>query len=499
MSEPEELSEAQLWELTADEDEVVRAEAFMDLATKMHARGSYAEAVGPAAASRELFAKLDRPFDEGRASFIEGIVLQDAGREGEALAPLVRATELYRIYASEEMLADAIKKQADVLLELNRLEEAHEAFQSAIRLYESNGKYTMAGISALDLGESQGGENQQDKALETFVEALRLFKEGGDYIGSGRAHDRIAAALIDLGNLEDAISHLRESLNIFEYINDNLRIAYSRYRLGWTLVTYGDFGQAIPLLRQASQMYKERNKFLDAAQADTQLAHALAAISQEDEALALYSQTRSLYDASGKVHDALIADVNAAGRLVGRDVLAAIDIYRRVMPVAKETDDQYILMASIVRLAEALCKLGESENYAEALELLNSISPDDWGHDLAQRSRHLNVLAYTLIELNRDDDAEVHIRQVLNLGLESGFLSESAEATRMLGLIEQARGREESSNQLVAQAIALYLAAGEDEKARTLSHRLLPTATPTPQDILRSESPAIEADMSQSD
>jgi tetratricopeptide (TPR) repeat protein len=337
-------------------------------------------------------------------------------------------------------------------------------------------------------GEAQGVRNEQVSALRTFRESLRLFKLGGDYIGSGRAHDRIAAALIDLGDLPEAVTHLRESLNIFEYIKDELRIAYSQYRLGWTLVTMGQNFEAIPLLRRSSETYKANNQFVNAANADTQLAHALSAIGEDDEALDLYRKTRSMYDAAGEMNSAWIADVNAAGRLLNRDAEAAIAIYRRVIAEAKADNDDFIIQASIVRLAEALCKLETEAGYHEALELLNQVSVEYWGDEIEQRSRHLNALALAYIKVGRTDDAEPLLNQVVNVGLESGFLSESAEANRLLSDIEADRGNLEKSNQLVASAIALFLAAGEDDKARSLSQKLLPTATPTPQDILRADS-----------
>ncbi len=492
MPDFDELSDKELWDLTADEDELIRAEAFANIANRLFGRGEFAEAVSPASAARELFHKLDRPELEGTSAYLEGCVFLANNRNLEALESLNRATELYRIYATEEMLADAVRKQAEALIAEEDFDNATEAYESAIRLYESNNRHTLAGICALDLGESQGRRGLQVQALQTFRESLRIFKAGGDYIGSGRSNDRIAAALIDLGDLEEAITHLRESLNIFDYINDELRVAYSQYRLGWTLVSSGENEEAIPLLREASFTYKKHEKFGNAANADTQLAHALSAIGDDEDAIGLYRKTRSFFDAAGDMSSAYIADVNAAAKISSQNPNEAIAIYRRVIAGAEEIDDQYLVRAAKVRMAETLCKLDESEHYQEAISLLETTSVDDWGQDLTQRSRHLNALAYTLIELGRDEEAEPLLTEVVSLGLESGFLAESAEANRMLALIESDRGNEQKSNELVAQAIALYLAAGEDETARGLSKRLLPSAVPTPQDILRAGSESLE-------
>ena len=478
MTEEPELTDDQLWELTTTEDPRERAEAMVSLGWRLYKRDENEKAISLAGQARALYKELYDFQEEGRAAFLQGLSHYDAGQFEESIACFDSAADLYRVWATEEMLADSVRNKARALSKLERIPEAFDAYQSAIALYESNSKYTAAGIAALDLGEMLGADGQQSLALETFTNSLRIFKLGGDLIGSGRAHDRMAAALIDLGNLYTAVEHLREALNIFTYIEDFERKTWALYRLGWTLVSIDECHEAIPLLREASAAYKETKYFTSAANADTQLAHALNNIGEVDEAIELYKMTRSIYEAAGDMHSAYIADINTADKLVFRDRDRAIAIYRRVVTGAREINDSWLGRVTSLRLAESLNKVDTPESYQEAIGILEAINIAEWGEDLSHRTRHLNALADTLIELNRDEESVTYLQEVVDYGYETGFLAESARAHVSLAFIEDNKGNIAASHELLARAIAFYLAAGEDDLARNLSKRLLP---PEPQ------------------
>ena len=470
------LSEEDLWDLTKDEDDNVKAGAFFQLAVRASEKSDWNTALVPAGTARQLYSKLGDENNEGRAAYTEGHMYFNLERFAEALEAFQTAAERYRISATEEMLADAVKSVAVCFENLKDFDSASLNYLSAINIYEANKLYTAAGIASLDFGDLQGGNGQQSKALETFEDSLRIFQLGGDIIGSGRSHDRIAAAQIDLGHLDDALEHLREAHNIFEYIRDESRLIYAKYRLGWTLVMKEQWLDAVPLLREASEGYKSKTWFLQAANSDSQLAHALSNLGQEEEAVALYQSTRSVYEAGGDFKNALIADGNAATRIAAVNPHNAAVMLRRIVAGARELDDQWIVRVMSTRLAEALKKVDTDESNAEGLEVLLGITEEDWGEELKERVRYLAALGEALIENNRDGEAREAFEKVVSYGYESGFLAESARAYASLAFLENEENNKDKSNEFVAQAIAYYLAAGEDEKARNLSRNLLPSS-----------------------
>ena len=481
----DELSIDELWALTTEGNETeTRAKALIEIAVRARRESNFQDALSAAQAAGDLYAQLDETLEVGRSSYFAGTLCNQLERYEDALEALDRAIEIYRVNATEIMLADAIRAKADALMFLDRLDEAYAERVSAVALYESNEAYTPAGIVSLDLGEAFGRAGAQTKALEHFKEAFRIFQLGGDLIGAGRAHDRIAAALIDLGNLSEAISHLRDALAIFQYIEDESRLTYSKYRLGWTLVTFGENEEALIWLEQAVAEHKANRRFTQAAQADVQRAHAMGSMGRNDEALAIYRAVRAVFEGAGEHEDAYITDVNIAAKLMeAGDLFSAEESLHRAIRGAAELEDEWLDRAARVRLAELYF---QREQFDSALSTIALSDPEAWGENLEQKTRHLNIQARVLSALGRDEEALPLVERVIDLGLAQGHLAESASAYEQLANIWRGSNKPEV-DQVVAQSIALYLAAGFDEKARELSKLLMPGESNPAAQILRRE------------
>jgi tetratricopeptide (TPR) repeat protein len=487
----DETSDAELWQQASSENKQERAEALIEIAYRKQERGEVGQSLSAAGTARVLFAELDMPAAEARAGWFEARAHFEHEVYESVVEVLNRTIELYRTYAGEVELADAIFLQGQAYACLVMAHQAEEAFKNALELYRSNGRFTLAGIAALDLGELQGGLGRQRDALATLRDCLTIFQEGSDLVGSGRAHDRIAAALIDLGEIDDAIEHLREALRIFEYIEDAPRWTWAQYRLGWTLVTRGKDDEAVPLLTEASRWYKEQGYFGRAADADNQLAHALTNQGKEAEALELYRKTRAVYAGLGLSGNARWVDGNIAANLLrANEPEEALVIYRRLLAESKEADDHYLVRAVSVRMANALRALETFEAFEEALQVLDASPVEEWGDGRTDTVYQLDAYRGVYLDMGNMEKAEEYANKVLDFGVESGFMSFTANAYRTLGTIEHDRGNADKAKVLVAQAIALYLAAGDDTKARELSQQLMPGGgASSGADILR---PAVE-------
>lgn len=483
----ENMSENEIWALTTSGDDQSRLDAFIAIIQRFANQNRHADIIAPAGIAIDLSKQLDDQVNEAELSYTLGVALYRLDREEEALVSLQTATDLYRVNASEAYLADSLKLQADCLESLGRHDEAVEAWRSAIALYSENDRETSAGICCLDLGESLGRQERQQDALQRFNEALNYFESCGDLIGSGRAHDRMAAALIDLGHVDDALSHLRESLNIFEFMQDASRLAYARYRLGWTLVTRARYWEAIPLLELASDWYKSEHKYVSAANCDTQIAHAFMEIGREDDALDIYRRIRSVYQGAGEYSDALIADVNAARRLKSTDLDGAIELLRKVVEKTTELNFGWLRRAAILRLAECLYESSESESSAEAMAVLNQLDLSEIGDNRPERARAQIIRGWVLLDLNDRDGAKSCASQVIEYADFDSFEFEAAQAFELLSLLTRDEGHEASADEYLTKAIALFLAAGYDQRARSLSSRFLPSSKLAASDHLQNK------------
>jgi tetratricopeptide (TPR) repeat protein len=491
MSNFNEMSDQELWDLTSDEDDRIKADAYFWLGQRFFERKRYSDAVGPMTAAKDLYVKVDDGTAAGPAAYTSALVLSCLDRHEEAVDYFTAAIALYKEHATDEMVADAVRGRADALVKIDRDAEARDDYRGASNYYLAALRRTPAGICLLELGDNLGACGFQAEALKVFEESLQIFQSQGDFIGSGRAHDRLAAALIDLGEMEKAISHLEEALTIFEYINDENRFAYAQYRLGWTLVSNGEPARAIDMLQSASASYKRQDRFVDAANADTQLAHAYSALGHSAEALDLYSRTKVIYDAAGKVESSLLADVNSANLMSPNNLDGQAAIYRRVIEAAQAEGLDFIEQACKTRLAEVLSKYDTDEQHAAALALVEDVPEGYWGDNRQEYARMVAAKAVALVELNRDDEAETLLLEVVSHGFASGYAKEMGEAHFLLGLIARDREDHAKSDDYVAKAVALYLAAGYIDKAKELSEKLLPDATGSSTEILRGEPASI--------
>jgi tetratricopeptide (TPR) repeat protein len=487
MSNINDMSDQELWDLTSDDDDRVKADAYFGLGQRFFERKRYSDAVGPATAAKDLYNKVGDGKSEGPASYYSALVLGYLERHEEAVEYFTAAISLYKEHGTEEMVADSLRGRADANVKVSNHVEAIDDYRAASNFYLAANRKTPSGICLLELGDILGAMGSQTEALGIFEEALKIFQSNGDFIGSGRAHDRSAAALIDLGEMEKAIGHLEEALTIFEYTNNEYRFAYAQYRLGWTLVSNGEPERAIDMLKAASASYKKQERFVDAANADNQIAHAYAAMGYSAEALDLYSRTKTIYEAAGNVESSLLADVNSAKLMSPDNLDGQVVIYKRVIQAAQEEEIDYIEQACKTRLAEILCKYDTDEKFEEALDLVNDVPEDYWGENRQEHARLVTAKALALFELNRDSEAESLLLEVVSHGFASGYAKEMGEAHFLLGMIASSKKDKDKSDDYVAKAVALCLASGDVARAKELSEILLPDATGSSTEVLQAE------------
>jgi tetratricopeptide (TPR) repeat protein len=202
MSNYNEMSDQELWDLTSDDDDRVKADSYFWLGQRFFERKRYSDAVGPITAAKDLYVKVDDARAAGPAAYTSALVLGYLDRNEEAVEYFTAAIALYKEHATDDMVADAVRGRADALVKEGRDTEARDDYRGASNYYLAAMRKTPAGICLLELGDNLGSCGFQAEALKVFEESLHIFQSQGDFIGSGRAHDRLAAALIDLGEME---------------------------------------------------------------------------------------------------------------------------------------------------------------------------------------------------------------------------------------------------------------------------------------------------------
>jgi tetratricopeptide (TPR) repeat protein len=484
----DEKSNAELEEIIAGDDPEPRGYALLEMAHRMHLASDYRQVSAYAEAAREAFHTNEQRVDEALAAYVEARANRSLDDYDAAIAAADVAAAINREYGRDVELGDALNLRANCLERLNRLDEAEPAYLEAVDILFAANRITQAGIALLNVGEIQGRTDRITESLMTFQRALSVFTEGSDFVGVGRAHDRIAASLIEMGQLDDAVEHLREALRLFEYLDEEWYWFNAKYRLGWTLVTCGQTEEAIPLLSDAATHYKSKGEFVRAAECDIQIAHAFSAEGRYAEAEDLYRKTRAVFAGAGKLSDARFAEGNLAINL-GRQARysEAIPIYRRLIEEAQNVGDDFGFRSLTTRLANELRNLDTFVDVEESLKVLDSSPVEDWGDHTYERILQLGAYRASHAWLGRDEEAEQYAKAILEFPVESSYMAYIASSYATLGKAADLRGESAKADQLIAQAVAMFLADGEDESARELSRRFLVPGNVSGPDVLRPE------------
>jgi tetratricopeptide (TPR) repeat protein len=249
---------------------------------------------------------------------------------------------------------------------------------------------------------------------------------------------------------------------------------YTRYRLGWTLEIAEKSEEALVHLARAREGYGTLDDLLGAARCDHYAANALSHLGRLDEAVEIYRRVRSVFDACGSDDDTAVVDANLASAVEAQgDYTSAAAICRQIVERAREQGEMYLVGTVSTRLAGNLLKLNHPDEAMDAIEEAATYFSDR--QDLLEGSKFLVAKARTLRALNRLDEARSIALSVTDRLSGTTLIGTLAEAYAILAACEEADGNAMEGQRLQAQAIALYLADGQDDVARELSKVFLPS------------------------
>jgi tetratricopeptide (TPR) repeat protein len=249
-------------------------------------------------------------------------------------------------------------------------------------------------------------------------------------------------------------------------------------------VTVGKYDEALPLLDQAIAGYKAVGNFVSAASCDLQKAHAYNAMGEKARALYLYQTAHAVFESMGDKQSALMAHVNVGENLTtAGNLLKAQECFLEALDEAIEIKDAWLERAIRTRLSEVQLAL---ENPKGALEAIESSNADEWGEDISEKARHLNAQARALIASGKLKEARKLLEKVIELNANQSLPLETARAYEMV-LKTLSGASDNEISQITAQAISLYLAAGQIDSACELSKLFMPADNTQAVQMLRRE------------
>ncbi|RJS23107.1 hypothetical protein DRW03_12335 [Corallococcus sp. H22C18031201] len=172
------------------------------------------------------------------ATLDAALQLRAHGQHDEGL----RVLERVFVHASEAgdvaTAARALHRQGDLLLDLQRCEEAGRLYQRALALYEARGDLAMAGLAANDLGLwSHRCGSLETQAIPWFTLAMEHRRAAGDLPGLRVSANNLGAAYFNLRMTEEGHRAYLQALAAAEALHDASaeRQVHANLALLWTL------------------------------------------------------------------------------------------------------------------------------------------------------------------------------------------------------------------------------------------------------------------------
>lgn len=168
-----------------------------------------------------------------------------------------QSLELAKVGDFPSGLAMAYKILGVVHLRRNEYDDAWEAFDKALKLFEQlDDKKRIAKIYN-NIGIIYSELSAHDKTLEYYLKSLRIYEDLQDQTNIAVLTNNIGVVREDLGKFDSALENYFNSLKIFRELKKDNHIANTLHNIGSTYYKLGDYPQAIKYSREALDIARE--------------------------------------------------------------------------------------------------------------------------------------------------------------------------------------------------------------------------------------------------
>lgn len=461
----EERSVEQLWQALDGATGRDRLEVLGALATGLHRRGDYQQALSLAEVACTEADVLDAFPEMVDVRLLRGRVLFALAEFDSSAACHREAAVIAGQHLDDARLAVALTFAGESLSRTDQLREAADLFGRAEAVAQGADLTSEASRAGFMRGRVLLRLDENVDALAALDRARAGHRALGNATEVLEIDDARATVLLALDRVGDAVEVLRARLHVVESVAGD--VPYAQQRLGGALRRAGEPAAALPLLESAAQAYAKRT--LVHATGECLLQQALCHRELDDmgEAFAALARARAHLDAAGRDEAVVWCDVYRALWLhASGDYQAAAALNRRLL----DDGDAETAASARWRLAENEFSDGRTQAAAEIL--------DEWPpQELSQELTVARIALAARVLLACDRPQEALAAAIRGLGLADDRTSALHRAW-LYDVRAQLDRTDVTADR--AHAIALYLAAGQARRARELSTSFLPTAGPAP-------------------
>lgn len=312
------------------------------LAGFMEIRAYWDEAIAAHTLALQVGRDLADPPRIAQASVALSAVLQQTGRQQEALSRAEEAAEIYRSLADQRGEAAALDLMGLAHQRTSRSREALAYYHEARILYGAAGDprgvadaLSHSGIACWHLGRSAD-------AHAILRKALSLYRAVCDRRGEAKALNNLGRIHLYSGHHREALDAYQKSLQIFCEIGGAQNQAILYQNIGTVHRYKGSYTAALDAFRRAMVIYRDIGDMPNQADVLNDIGAIYQSAACCDEALIHHEKARLIAEEIGDLAQQMIAlrriaDIHRGSGRNGE----ALDHYRSALSLAREIGDLY--------------------------------------------------------------------------------------------------------------------------------------------------------------
>jgi tetratricopeptide (TPR) repeat protein len=438
----------------------------------------YPEAASLAFRISEIATSLKDDQLKASALDYEGDALAASDEYADAASRFEQAAQLFKNLGLQRKAANLLYKKAEVLLNLDDEDATIAAATEATEFAEVEQEFGLVGQSLLIRAKSRYWLSKEEEAIEDCLKAAENLAIAGLSDSVADAYEFLGRCLWSLGRHEESMSYLQKALIIYQTTlkqDSNNKIPEIQHKIALNLSSLRRYEDAISLLEKAVEAFRGLGSIDWIASCELSIGDALQELNRDEEAIQRLHRAETLAESVG--------DRKVAGRALHYRALSlhaegrftdALDLNRRLMANAKNSDEDAIMQMSYVGFVRMLGNLIALERYQEVIDCYQA--PITWPNFIPSDEERLSAKSSYCLALFRLDKKQEALK-IANEGISE---ANSKHWRPVLATFFEIRGlltrisHERQSEQDLANAIALYLAAERFDDANSLAEYFLP-------------------------
>jgi tetratricopeptide (TPR) repeat protein len=471
------LPDKDLWAaFDGAENDSERLEIYSALKDRLWDKDEYNTIIGLSDRMCELAKELGDLETAGRHRYTQGSANFNIKSFPDAAQAYGLAAEIAAEIGDQVNLAQALWAQADSYLAMNDFENALTTALESAQIAESESRETLAGNAMFIHSKALYRLDREEEAILALEETRDFYRHAGNSNSVAEVDDYRVTVLEYLARYVEANEYLRSCLLVWESRKNNEWIAYTNRRLAWNLTKVDEYVDAIPYFEAAKNKYFEIDRISEIPECEYGIGSSYHHLGEHEKGIQFLTQARALADANGNDFYAIRSDMMRAVSLhtLERFEDAKVLNFKLLHTLENRKDHDYDDDAYLVRTRAADNAL-KLENWAEIIEILaKSPTNPEFVPQTQILIWRMSIKARALLKLSREDEAFAEVDAALKLTTEAFENWVTAFLYEVRGLVLIHKNKREGERDL-AHAIALHLANGQDEIARTLSAHFMPS------------------------